>query len=40
MFHDMITDMKANKKLSHIVTEFFLGEREFHLFLYHNLILN
>ena len=40
MFHDMIADMKANQKLSHIVPEFFLRERKFHLLLYGNLILN
>ena len=37
---DMIPDMEAYKKLSAIVTEFFLKAENstFHLFLYHNLI--
>ena len=39
VFDDMIEDMKANKKLSPTVTEFFMRENStFHLFLYHNLI--
>ena len=41
MFDDMIADMESNKKLILIFTELFLRGKNpiFHLFLYHNLIL-
>ena len=39
MFDDMIVDIKANKQLSPIVTEFFLrGRKDFIFSLYRNLI--
>ena len=40
VFHDMIADMEANKKLKAIVTELFLRGKKLtlHLFSCHNLI--